>query len=462
MAVTPVWIYAQAADCPTIVKTALDATNHVCSSTGRNQACYGNINLSVESQADTSSFSFTKPGDLVSVEGIKSLTLSPLDAKTETWGVALMKIQANLPDTLPGQNVVFVLFGDVQIDNAVEPTLTLEVTPKQTANVRQEPSTSAAVVASAKGGMALVADGRSEDSAWLRVHSADLSLQGWISAPLVKGSDDLQTLAVVGVDTLHVGPMQAFYFKTGSNDAPCSAAPDSGILIQTPKGAGKISLTANNVEVTLGSTAYVQAQASGFMTVNVVEGQGAVTAAGTTVNVPAGTRVRVPLDNALNPSGQPIGPEPYDDARMAVLPIGLLTESIAIAPALSADAIASAAAEIQPLPGTWASSANVVNAVGCGIASGQTTLKVTYSDVKSPYDLAQIIALNGQPIPLSELNPTQQGNTYTVDYDDGTVQTHFEVRVLSPTQMQRDMVTTFKTPAGCVTTGSGTFEHVGG
>ena len=30
-----------------------------------------------------------------------------------------MKLQANLPDSLPGQNVTFLMFGDVQIQNAV-------------------------------------------------------------------------------------------------------------------------------------------------------------------------------------------------------------------------------------------------------------------------------------------------------------------------------------------------------
>jgi hypothetical protein len=37
-----------------------------------------------------------------------------------------MQIQANLPDTLPGQNVVMILFGEVLIDNAggeLPPTL---------------------------------------------------------------------------------------------------------------------------------------------------------------------------------------------------------------------------------------------------------------------------------------------------------------------------------------------------
>ena len=62
MMLAPVWIYVEAADCPTIVKTALDATNNVCSSTGRNQACYGNINLTALPQAGVSAFTFTKPG----------------------------------------------------------------------------------------------------------------------------------------------------------------------------------------------------------------------------------------------------------------------------------------------------------------------------------------------------------------------------------------------------------------
>jgi hypothetical protein len=32
-----------------------------------------------------------------------------------------MRLQANLPDTLPGQNVTFLLFGNVEITNAVDP-----------------------------------------------------------------------------------------------------------------------------------------------------------------------------------------------------------------------------------------------------------------------------------------------------------------------------------------------------
>jgi len=62
---------------------------------------------------------FEEPGDLVNVADVSSLTLSPWDETQHTWGISLMKLQANLPATLPGQNVTFLLFGSVAIDNAV-------------------------------------------------------------------------------------------------------------------------------------------------------------------------------------------------------------------------------------------------------------------------------------------------------------------------------------------------------
>lgn len=267
----------KAADCPTIVRDALDATHDACATTGRNQACYGNINLTVEAAENAPAFTFTQPGDLVEIAGVKNFVLSPLDPSSDTWGVALMKLQANIPDTLPGQNVTVVLFGDVEITNAA--------------------------------------------------------------------SDDQNA-------------MQAFYLKTGLNDAPCEKAPDSGILIQTPEGGRKIELTVDEVAITLGSSAYLQAQPDGEFTMSVVEGEGTVSAAGVTVTLPAGTRARVPLDANLAAAGAPVGPEPYDEADLAALPLGLLPEAITLAPGLEAtpEATAEAGASgdaIQPQPGSW-------------------------------------------------------------------------------------------------------------
>ncbi len=464
MTVAPVMVYGQTDDCPAIVKKALDATDTICSSTARNQACFGNINLNVESQANTAAFTFTKPGDLISVDGIKTMTLSPLDTQAGTWGVALMKIQANLLDTLPEQNVTFVLFGDVEIDNAVDQIPTLDVIIKQTANVRQAPSKTAAVVASGKSGTALVADGRSEDTGWLRIHSTDLSLQGWVSAPLVKSDGDLKTLAVISADAPRFSPMQAFYFKSGLNDAPCSAAPDSGILIQAPKGAGNISLTADDVQITLNSTAYIQAQAGGEMTISMIEGQGMVTAAGMTTLVPAGTRVRIPLDNALRANGQPISPEPYDDARIAVLPIGLLTDAITTTPALTVDAIATAIAEIQPLPGKWAQPASRANVTPeCGQGATIAMQATTFRIAEGPFDLAQMLGTSsdGTQSIKSMVIKYQGLNSYTIDVDVSSARAHYALQVVSPTRMHVDSLITSMVVKGCVITASDLIEYTG-
>ena len=47
-------------------------------------------------------------------------------------------------------------------------------------------------------------------------------------------------------------------------------------MIQAPEGAGKIELTGNEVNITLASTGYLQAQAGADLMVNVIEGQGEV------------------------------------------------------------------------------------------------------------------------------------------------------------------------------------------
>lgn len=102
--------------CPAIVDAALNAVDAFCESAGRNQACYGNVQISAEAQEDARNFSFEQVGDVVSVTDIARLELEPLDETAGTWGVVLMRLQANLPDSAPGQNVTFLLFGDVTLE----------------------------------------------------------------------------------------------------------------------------------------------------------------------------------------------------------------------------------------------------------------------------------------------------------------------------------------------------------
>lgn len=113
-------VVAQSPSCPDLVKKALDSANQLCSGLKRNQACYGNALASANPKAG-STFSFSKPGDIIDLKDLQTLKLTAYDPAAGTWGVAIMRVQANLPDTAPGQNVTVILFGDAQVDDATRP-----------------------------------------------------------------------------------------------------------------------------------------------------------------------------------------------------------------------------------------------------------------------------------------------------------------------------------------------------
>jgi hypothetical protein len=141
--------------------------------------------------------------------------------------------------------------------------------------------------------------------------------------------------------------MQAFYFTSGIGDAPCAEAPDSGILIQTPKGVGEIRLRANNVDIRLGSTVYLQATPGDAMSVSVIEGHATLTAEGQTQIVPSGAVGRVPLDANGVASGSPEYPQPYDFQRLQHLPVtSELLTLVEVQPAIADSNIDDAIADI--------------------------------------------------------------------------------------------------------------------
>src|SRR5262249_52434953 len=104
----------EVAECSGVVQDAQALVAKGCGQTGRNPGCYGNISLKAEPQSGVSDLKFSEPGHKVDVFQVRQLELSSLDTDAGTWGMALMRIQANLPDTAKGQNVTVLLFGDVQ------------------------------------------------------------------------------------------------------------------------------------------------------------------------------------------------------------------------------------------------------------------------------------------------------------------------------------------------------------
>ncbi|MEZ4670304.1 MAG: hypothetical protein R3E39_20550 [Anaerolineae bacterium] len=234
--------------------------------------------MQVQAQPGTTDFKFDNVGDIVNVSSIQSMTLSPMNVDENRWGVALLKLQANIPDTLPGQNVTFLLFGDVEITNAVNTEI--------------------------------VSDQK---------------------------------------------PMQAFYLKTGTGDAQCAEAPESGMLVQTPEGVGEVNFNINGVDVEMGSTVFFQSAPEEGMTVSTLEGAAYITADDETTAIVPGTWARVPVTQRLVPmrvmgggtltralieaSGKPEPPKSYENSfrGMQSLPLGILDRKIEMAPPLDAD-----------------------------------------------------------------------------------------------------------------------------
>jgi hypothetical protein len=327
--------------CPVIAEDALDALDEGCATTGRNETCYGYFTLEAEPQPGVAAFTFEQTGDIVNVANLQTLQLSPMDLDAGTWGIALMRIQANLPDALPGQNVTFLLFGDVMVENAGGlDAATVELTAVDELNVRRLPSPAADMIATLSPGQTVAADGRLESDLWLRVWLPGEVQPGWVFAEDVTPDADLNTLEVVAPDTPAYGPMQAFYFTSGVGDAPCVEAPESGMLIQTPEGVASVDLFINEVKVSLGSTAHFQAAPDTALHIITLEGEAQIEAFGEVQIIPAGAWGEVPLDENMVPAGLPTEPMPFEPAALQTLPLSHLERPLTVPPAM-------------PTPGHW-------------------------------------------------------------------------------------------------------------
>lgn len=359
------------ASCPPQVMNALSTAVQACDELGRNQACYAN--LSLEAQTRTPSTTFANVGDVANVADLQVLRLSALDLANNVWGIALLNLQASLPDSLAGQGVRLVLLGDVVLENRVS-SARLSVAATANARLRREPVSAGDtnVIAVAPSGTVLEAHGRNEAGDWLRVVYNDVNkgrTVGWVSTQVLSGAGERMKLEAIEADAPLYAPMQAFVLRSGIGDSPCLEAPESGLLVQTPSGVGSVSFNANGVDIALGSTAFLQTQTDGgnALRMSVLEGKGFMTANGRTQLVPAGTFVTVPLgEDFSTPTGEPSAPQGYDDSVILALPLGatsaptqasLLPEAVTASPSLPATEIEAqvsvALSNTAPRNGQW-------------------------------------------------------------------------------------------------------------
>lgn len=118
--------------CAEIVESTLQAVSVVCEGTARNQACVGSTTVQAQSALPTG-IDFDDPGDIEAVDAIDRISMSALDTEGGELGVVLMRVEADLPETLPGAAVNLLLFGGLQVENrvAMDPTLADSFTSMQ-------------------------------------------------------------------------------------------------------------------------------------------------------------------------------------------------------------------------------------------------------------------------------------------------------------------------------------------
>lgn len=265
--------------CPQLVEQALLAVDQNCAGVGRNEACYGYNRVEASFLNEVAEDFFNQPADTASVIDLQSIRTAPLDLGSGEWGVAVMSLQANMPNTLPGQNVTFILLGDTEVENAVAPDeafvpsngIPVTVTFPQGAALRSGPGDNFNVIFPVAAGTVLTADGLSPDGAWVRTAHNDRPV--WARRTTL--ADDPAIAALPTLNNELRTPMQAFYLRTGIGQPACEEAPDDILLVQGPEDI-EIELTVNGANVSLGSSGafrVVEINGEPFLEVIVFDGE---------------------------------------------------------------------------------------------------------------------------------------------------------------------------------------------
>jgi hypothetical protein len=246
------------ATCPDVVNQAMNQIGRSCANMGRNTACYGFNDVSASFTESVDPNTFTRPDDRTAVNQLNHIRTSPFRLDDGTWGISLLNIQANLPNTLPGQGVVMVVFGGVEVENAVDPEeafippatgITVN-TAAQTNLLATQPidGRSPAVVAEVPAGASVQADVTNPAGDWVRIVHRNYA--GWVPRSALDSAVDLSGLTVMPPDAQT--PMQSFFMRVGIGGLECENAPSS-VMVQGPNGT-PVDIQALGTDIRIQST----------------------------------------------------------------------------------------------------------------------------------------------------------------------------------------------------------------
>lgn len=225
------------ATCQALVSRAIEELTERCTDMRRGTACYGSGTVEATFFGTAAPVTFNKPGDRAPLSDMHTIRTAPLDLETGTIGAAMLKLDLDVPASLPGVGAIIIMLGDVAIENGVLPQEALKLdtfvvaTSLTNANVREGAGTNNPIIGSVPVGTALVADGLSADGGWVRV--INNALPGWVSRELLTAQEGLiETLPKLDKLTA----MQSIYLDIGFGAEACGEAVTSLYYFKSPPG----------------------------------------------------------------------------------------------------------------------------------------------------------------------------------------------------------------------------------
>lgn len=327
--------------CALLVEDAVAQVQAACAGVERGQVCYGEPGVTV-SASGIESVALDEPS-ISDLAGLNALSTAPADPEAGAWGVAVLKLPANLP--ADGTDAVTaVLYGGASItraapvaaaDTSAAEGATLDVSnaTNEPVNLRSGAGVAYGVVAQVPPGESMVADGRNEVGDWVRVQYNGAA--AWVFARVIAWDGDLMALPVLSPDdvsssapAVESSPFQTFTLEGTASEA-CPAA-EPGLLLQYT-GEQPASLMINGVTLSFSDASLlVSAGANASLDVRVLNGTADVSAGGSTLRAGIGNAVAVALggDDGLTASGAP-ALQASDTFDTASAPLDLLPGAMA-------------------------------------------------------------------------------------------------------------------------------------
>ncbi len=324
--------------CRALAEEGIAAAARACGSAGADTACYGHTGVVVSSESGAA---FSSVGQVVPLSQIQGLTTQAADLASGAWGIAVLNIQAGLPEGAAG--VRAALFGDSVLTSAVRPeAAALKTLPVRTFDdlpvlLRAGASKNFPQITRLLFNQEGAADGRNKQGTWVRVRLGELV--GWASVSQIRLDGDIEALPIrddqdILPDFRYTAPMQAVTLSNvPPRGKPACAETASGLLLQRSAAAGDdpVRLMVNGVELSfLSATLALRATPNDNLDVMAIDGVVTVRSFGVEATLADGEmlQVRIGGANGLTALAAPKEKMRSPFAAVAGVPLTLMPKAL--------------------------------------------------------------------------------------------------------------------------------------